>query len=236
MPRHRERHLVVLRLPEDPVAGTRQDHLWLVGPHRRHDDVRARDAPAERGRELPAALPQGRLGEAHHLGRVAVDAHEVRLERRPIERSDEQGVVLSRRKSIDRRLGPLPRLLRLRVHPFAERARGEEVVRLLEPDRRDAERADVILARQSDRPPVPARHVDDLAIHAELLEVPRRPARPLGDGLVGPQHSNGDGKRLRPDVRLKLTIRGRRVDHGIETTLGGDLVATECRKSPTSLP
>src|SRR5262249_40836439 len=57
-------------------------------------------------------------------------------------------------------------------------------------------------------------HVDDLAIHAELLEVARRPAGLLGDLLAGAQHPDRYRERLRSNVELKLPISRLDVDHG----------------------
>ena len=97
------------------------------------------------------------------------------------------------REAVHGGLRALARVLRLRVHAFAERARAEHVRRLLEAERGDAERADAVLARERDHPAVAPRHVDDLAVHAQLLEVARRTAGALGDRLAGPQHADRDG-------------------------------------------
>ena len=86
IPGNREGHLVVLCLAEDAVAGAGQDHLRLVRPHGRDDDLGAVDAAAEGGGELAAALPERGLRQAHDLGGVGVDADQVRLERGAIER------------------------------------------------------------------------------------------------------------------------------------------------------
>ena len=56
--------------------------------------------------------------------------------------------------------------------------------RLFEAQRRDSERADAVFAREGDHPPVSPRHVDDLAIHAQLLEIPGRPAGAIGNGFA----------------------------------------------------
>ena len=56
--------------------------------------------------------------------------------------------------------------------------------RLLEAEGGDAERADVVLARERDHPAVAAGHVDDLAVHRELLEVARRALGAVGDRLA----------------------------------------------------
>src|SRR5205823_5675521 len=82
-----------------------------------------------------------------------------------------------------------------------------------EPERRDAERADAVVARERDGPPVAPRHVDDLAVHAELFEVAGGAARTLGNGLARTEHADRDGKRLRTDVRRELALRGFDVDH-----------------------
>src|SRR4029077_11784247 len=86
--------------------------------------------------------------------------------------------------------------------------------RLLEAERRDAERADVIFARERDHPAVTPGHVDDLAIHAELLEIARRPPGFLGDFLPGPEHPDRYRERLRADVELELPVSRLDVDHG----------------------
>ncbi len=156
---------MVLGLAEDAVPRARQDHLGLAGPHGGDDDVRAHDPPLEGRGQPPAPLPERGLGEPHHLGRIGVDADHVRLERRALERGHQQAVVLAGRELVHRRLRARPRLLRLRVHALAQGAGGVQVGRLLEPEGGDAERADVILARERDHPAVPAGHVDDLAIH-----------------------------------------------------------------------
>jgi hypothetical protein len=91
-------------------------------------------------------------------------------------------------------LGARARLLRLGVHALAKRAHVVDGERLVEADRGDAEGADVILARERDHPAVAARHVDDLAGHAELLEIARGTARAVGDRLAGLEHPDRDGK------------------------------------------
>src|SRR5262249_15346850 len=78
---------------------------------------------------------------------------------------------------------------------------------------RDAERADVVLARERDHPAVAPGHVDDLAVHAELLEVAGRSSRPLGNRLARPQHPDRHRERLWADVELKLPISRLDVDH-----------------------
>src|SRR5256885_10442021 len=84
---------------------------------------------------------------------------------------------------------------------------------LLEAQGGDAQRADRVLTREDERPAVAPGHVDDLAVHGELLEVPGGSPRTVGDRLVGPQHPDGDGKSLRPDVGLELAVRRFDVDH-----------------------
>ena len=212
-PRYRERHLVVLGLAEDAIPRAGEDHLRPIGAHRRHDDVRAHDTAAERGRELAAALPQRGLREAHHLRRIGVDADEVGLERRPVEGRDEQRAVLALLESIDGCLRPLAGLLRLGVHALAERAGVVQVGGLLEAEGGDAQRADGILAREDERPPIAPGHVDDLTVHGELLEVAGRAPRAVRDRFAGTQHPDRDRERLRPDVRLELAIRCFDVDH-----------------------
>src|SRR5207237_1265180 len=76
-----------------------------------------------------------------------------------------------------------------------------------------AERADAVLAGQGQHPPVPARHVDDLAVHAELLEIAGGPAGPLGNLLAGTEHADRHGKRLRANVKLQFAVGGFDVDH-----------------------
>src|SRR6266446_6198621 len=105
------------------------------------------------------------------------------------------------------------RFLGFRVHALAERADVVDRQRLVEADGGDAERADVVLARERDHPPVPARHVDHLARHAELLEVSRGTLRPLGDGLAGPEHADRHGEGLRADIGGELLVRRLDVDH-----------------------
>src|SRR5262249_53255749 len=213
IPGNPEGHLVVLGLAADAVGGAGKDHLRLVRPHGGHDDLGAVDAAPEGGGELAAALPEGGLGQAHDLGGVRVDAHEVRLERRAIERRYQQGRVLARCELVDRGFRPLPGRLRLRVHPPAERPRVVQVRRLLEAEGRDAERADVVLARERDHPAVAPGHVDDLAVHAELLEVAGRSSRPLGNRLARPHAPAPPRGRLWADVELKLPISRLDVDH-----------------------
>ena len=212
-PRDRERHLVILGLSEDPVARAGEDDLRLIGPHGGHDDVRAHHPAPEGGRQLPAFLPERGLGQPHHLGRIAVDADDVRLECRAIERRHEETAVRAGIEAVHRGFRALPGLLGLGVHALAERARAEHVARLLEPEGRDAERADAVLAGQRDHPAVAPGHVDDLAIHAQLLEVTGGAAGAVGNRLAGAQHADRDGKRLRTHVRLQLAIRGLDVDH-----------------------
>src|SRR5262249_15864599 len=126
----------------------------------------------------------------------------------------QKGRVLARGELVDGGFRALARRLRLGVHALAQGARVVQVRGLLEAQRRDAQRADVVLARESDRPAVAPGHVDDLAIHAELLEVARRPAGPLGDLLAGAQHPDRHRERLRSDIDLKLPISRLDVDHG----------------------
>src|SRR5207249_7441583 len=92
--------------------------------------------------------------------------------------------------------------------------------RLVEADGGDAERADVILAREGDGPAVTARHVDDLATHAELLEVPRRALGPRRDLLSGPEHPDRHRKGLRADVGLQFPVRRLHVDHRVVSSQG----------------
>ncbi len=212
-PRNCERHLVVLGLSEDAVARARKDDLGLARLHRRDDDVGADGAPLEGGVQAPAALPQRRLRQAHHLGRTGVDADQVGLECRAVERSDQERLVFARGELVDGCLGALARFLGFRVHALAERADVVDRQRLVEADGGDAERADVVLARERDHPPVPARHVDHLARHAELLEVSRGTLRPLGDGLAGPEHADRHGEGLRADIGGELLVRRLDVDH-----------------------
>ena len=202
IPRDREGHLVVLGLAEDPVARARQDHLRLIGSHRGHDDLGAVDAAPERGRQLAAPLPERGLRQAHDLGGVGVDTDEVRLERGAIERRHQQGRELARGELVHGGLRALAGRLRLGVHALAERAGAVQVGGLLEAERRDAERADVVLARERDHPAVPPGHIDDLAVHAELLEITRRPAGLLGDFLAGLEHPDRHRERLRANVEL----------------------------------
>src|SRR5207247_4192921 len=61
---------------------------------------------------------------------------------------------------------------------------------------------------------------DDLAVHAELLEVARRPLGLLGDLLPGLEHPNRDGKRLGPDVEVQLPVGGLGVNHGLSFGAG----------------
>src|SRR5438093_1438726 len=215
-----EGHLVVLGLTEDAVAGAGEDDLGLAGLHGRHDDVRADGAALEGRGQAPAALPQGGLHEAHDLGGAGVDADHVRLEGRALERRDEEARVLAGRELVDGRLGALARLLGLGVHPLAQRPDVVDRQRLVEADGGDAERADVILAREGDGPAVAAGHVDDLATHAELLEVPRRALGPLRYLLSGPEHPDRHRKGLRADVDLQFPVRRLRVDHRVVSFLG----------------
>ena len=213
IPGDREGHLVVLRLAEDAVARARQDHLRLVRPHRRHDDLRAVDAAPERRGDLAAPLPERRLRQAHDLGGVGVDADQVRLEGGAIERRHQERRILARGEFVDRGLRALARRLRLGVHALAERPGVVQVGRLLEAERRDAERADVVLARERDHPAVAPGHVDDLAVHAELLEITRRAPGFLGNRLVRPEHADRYRERLRADVELQFPIGRLDVDH-----------------------
>jgi hypothetical protein len=213
VPRDGERHLVVLGLAEDAVAGAGEDDLRLPRLHGGDDDVGADGAALEGGGEAPAPLPQRGLGESHHLGGVGVDADEVRLEDGAVERRHEKRLVLPGRELVDGRLGARARRLGLRVHALAERAHVVDRQGLVESDGGDAQRADVILAGQRDHPAVAPCHVDDLAGHAELLEVAGRPPRPLGDGLAGLEHPDRDREGLRTEIRLQLPIRRLRIDH-----------------------
>ena len=212
-PRDGERHLVVLSLAEDAITGAGQDHLGLIRAHRGHDDLRAVDPAAEGGGQLAAAFPQRRLGQPHHLGGIGVDAHEVGLEGRPVEWGDQQRVVLARLESVHGRLGALPGFLALGVHPLAQGAGGVQVRRLLEAEGGDAERADVVLPGERDHPAIAAGHVDDLAIHRQLFEISGWPLRLFRDWLARLEHPDRHRKRLRPDVRLQLPIRGLAVHH-----------------------
>jgi hypothetical protein len=85
--------------------------------------------------------------------------------------------------------------------------------RLLETERGDAQRADAVFTGEGDHPAVAARHVDDLAIHAQLLEIAGRAARAVRNGLTRAQHANRHGERLRTDIELQLVVRALHVDH-----------------------
>src|SRR5207249_3918829 len=128
--------------------------------------------------------------------------------------------VLARRELVDGGFGPDPGLLRRRVHALAQRSGVVQVRRLLEAERRDAEGADVVFPRESDHPAVAPGHVDDLAVHAELLEVARRPLGLLRDLLPGLEHPDRDGKRLGPDVEVQLPVGGLGVNHGLSSVTG----------------
>ncbi len=159
------------------------------------------------------ALPQRGLGQPHDLGGIGVDADEVGLEGRPVEGRHEQGLVLARREFVDGRLGALPRLLGLGVHALAEGAHVVDGEWLVEADGRDTERADVVLAGEGDHPAIAARHVDDLAGHAEFLEIAGGPSRPLGNRLAELQHADSHGEGLGADIGLELLVRRFDVDH-----------------------
>ena len=168
-------------------------------------------------------LPERRLGEAHHLRGVAIDAHEVGLECRAVERRHEEGLVLAGGELVDGCLRALSRLLRLRVHALTERAHVVDRQRPVETDGGDAEGADMVLAGERDHPAVAACHVDHLARHAELLEVARGPLGALGDGLAGLEHADGHGEGLRPEIGRELPLRRLGIDHGVEAKRGVNL-------------
>src|SRR5439155_20752898 len=131
---------------------------------------------------------------------------------------------------VDGGFGPDPGLLRRRVHALAQRSGVVQVRRLLEAERRDAEGADVVFPRESDHPAVAPGHVDDLAVHSELLEVARRPLGLLRDLLPGLEDPDRDAKRLGPDVELHLPYGGLAVNHGLATvTVHASAGATRAR-------
>jgi len=71
---------------------------------------------------------------------------------------------------------------------------------------------DVVLAGEGDHPAVAPCHVDDLAGHAELLEIARGPPRQLGNRLAGFSMRMATGKSG-ADIGLELFVRCLDVDH-----------------------
>jgi hypothetical protein len=149
----------------------------------------------------------------HSAAWVSVDADQVRLEGGAVEGGHQETGVLARLEAVDGGLRPLTGILGLRVHPLAQRAGVVQVRDLLEAHGGDAERADAVLAGERDRPAVAPRHVDDLAVHRELLEIPGGPFGTLGNGLAGLQHPDRNRKSLRPDVGLELPVGRLHVGH-----------------------
>src|SRR5439155_10118857 len=98
--------------------------------------------------------------------------------------------------------GPRTGILCRGVHALAQRPGVVQVRRFLEAERRDAEGADVVLPGERDHPAVSPGHVDDLAVHPELLEVAFRPLGLFGNLLAGLEHPDRHGERLGPDVEL----------------------------------
>src|SRR3972149_4307026 len=158
-----ERHLVVGRHSEYPVAVARQDHLRLPGLFPLDHDVGAVPAAGEVAFQASPLLVQACVEQPEYLGRVPVYEDGVRREVRPSEgRGDHVGVlpeIVLRPSLLEFR----PRLPAGGVHPFAKLSRGVVLIPLLETEGRLGDGAGEILSRDRHRPSITPCDRDRLA-------------------------------------------------------------------------